>query len=212
MPTSPAAARSVPKAERTRRAILTAAEGLFAERGFAATRLEDVAEAVGIRRASIVYHFRDKAALYDAVLADVLGALRDRLEPCLLASGPLARRAEAAVAAWVDFVAERHAFARLLLREVADAGPGRMPPLLRHIRPFFDLVDRILADADDPVLARAVDAVQLASAVVGPVVFHVAAMPVLLPGAGFRPLAPGRVAALRREAIDATRRLLLAPP
>ena len=48
------------RAERTRASILDAAETCFAERGFSATRLEDVAEAVGIRRASIVYHFRDK--------------------------------------------------------------------------------------------------------------------------------------------------------
>ncbi len=56
------------RAEKTREAILSAAENLFAEKGFAATRLEDVAEVVGIRRASIVYYFRDKHELYGAVL------------------------------------------------------------------------------------------------------------------------------------------------
>ncbi|MGH7287017.1 MAG: TetR family transcriptional regulator, partial [Myxococcota bacterium] len=60
------ALRSAPsKALRTRAAILAAAEAVFAERGFAAARLEDVAARVGIRRASIVYHFRDKRELYD---------------------------------------------------------------------------------------------------------------------------------------------------
>jgi TetR/AcrR family transcriptional regulator len=48
------------RAIRTRAAILDAAEALFSERGFDATRLEDVAERVGIRRASIVYYFKDK--------------------------------------------------------------------------------------------------------------------------------------------------------
>ena len=64
------------RAERTRTAILVAAEGLFAQKGFDATRLEDVAAAVGIRRASIVYYFRDKRELYDAVLEDVFGGFR----------------------------------------------------------------------------------------------------------------------------------------
>jgi TetR/AcrR family transcriptional regulator len=56
-------ARLTPRAERTRRAILAAAEEHFAARGLAGTRLEDIAETVGIRRASIVYYFRDKHEL-----------------------------------------------------------------------------------------------------------------------------------------------------
>ena len=55
------------KADRTRAAVLDAAERLFARRGYAATRLEDVAEAVGVKRAALFYHFRDKQALYDAI-------------------------------------------------------------------------------------------------------------------------------------------------
>ena len=61
-------------AQHTRAQLLDAAEAIFAERGFDATRLEDVAKAVGIRRASIVYHFRDKQTVYHAVLERVLEA------------------------------------------------------------------------------------------------------------------------------------------
>ena len=97
--------RAVPRSERTRSAILAAAEALFAERGLAETRLEDVAAAVGIRRASIVYYFADKPALYDAVLADVFDAFRARLEPVLLAERPLGERAIDAVSTWIDYLA-----------------------------------------------------------------------------------------------------------
>jgi TetR/AcrR family transcriptional regulator len=201
-----------PRAERTRAAILAAAEHLFAERGFASTRLEDVAEAVGIRRASIVYHFRDKAELYDAVLADVLGGLLARVEPILLGPRPrppLARRAEAAVSAWVDHLAARPALARLLLREVADAAPGREPLLAHHMAPFFDLTRRVLAERRNGLAhAPRVDAVHLVGQVVGATVFTVAAMPILLPGLQLDPLAPPRLGALRREVLDTTRRLL----
>ena len=66
-------------AQSTRDQILDAAEAVFAEKGFAAARLEDVAERVGIRRASIVYYFRDKQQLYDAVLTTVFGGSAARL-------------------------------------------------------------------------------------------------------------------------------------
>ena len=67
--------RPTPKSARTRRAILEAAESCFAAQGFEATRLEDVAAEVGIRRASIVYYFRDKSELYEAVLDELFGEL-----------------------------------------------------------------------------------------------------------------------------------------
>jgi TetR/AcrR family transcriptional regulator len=193
---------------RTRTAILDAAERLFAERGFEATRLEDVAEAVGIRRASIVYHFRDKAALYDAVLAEVLGGLRGWLEPALLGAGTFPARIERAVSAWIDYVAARPSFARLLLREVADATPSRPSRLSSHLRPFFELVKRALAGADPADRPHGVDPVVVASQVAGTAVFFVSAMPALLPGVAFDPLDPARLAALRIEVIGAVRRLL----
>jgi TetR/AcrR family transcriptional regulator len=203
--------RAVPRSERTRAAILAAAEALFAERGLAETRLEDVAAAVGIRRASIVYYFADKAALYDAVLADVFDAFRARLEAVLLAPKPLSERALDAVSAWIDHLAARPATARLLLREVAD---GREPPLLRHTRAFHELVGRVIAaDTGDPLVTTPpADPVHLASVVAGSTVFFVAAMPVLLPGLGFDPLEPARLEAYRSELLSTVRRLLGVAP
>jgi len=203
--------RAVPRSERTRAAILAAAEALFAERGLAETRLEDVAAAVGIRRASIVYYFADKAALYDAVLADVFDAFRARLEDVLLAPTPLSERALEAVSAWIDHLAARPATARLLLREVAD---GREPPLLRHTRAFHDLVARAIAGSEDDahVTSEPADPVHLASVVAGSTVFFVAAMPVLLPGLGFDPLEPARLEAYRNELLSTVRRLLGVEP
>src|SRR3546814_10910828 len=54
------------RAERTRAAILAAAEELFASRGFATTRLQDVADAVKMTRAALFYYFKDKQSLFDA--------------------------------------------------------------------------------------------------------------------------------------------------
>ena len=86
---------------------------------------------MGIRRASIVYHFRDKRELYEAVLAAVLEGFRERLQAALAQPGPLLERIEAGVGAWVDYVGARPSLARLLLREVADASL-ETPPALRQ--------------------------------------------------------------------------------
>ncbi len=205
--------RALLRSEKTRARILAAAEILFAERGFAETRLEDVAAAVGIRRASIVYYFADKPALYDAVLADVFGGLLARIEPVLTTSAPLAERAVAAVSTWIDTIATRPSTARILLREVADGRTGHEPRLVQHTRAFYELIGRVLAQsAGDPMAtAPPVEPVHIASLVAGWTVFFVAAMPVLLPGAHFDPLASAQLAAHKREVLDSVRRLLGLP-
>lgn len=177
---------STPRSARTRAALLDAAEALFAERGFAGTRLEDVAGRVGIRRASIAYHFPDKRALYEAVLARALGGLRARVEAALLGPGPLAERIEAAVGAWADTLVERPALARLVLREVVDAGEAPGEALRAQAAPFAALFEKALAEGRrEPGWqgAEALDPLQLVSVIVGATVFFVGALPALAPGA-----------------------------
>ena len=64
--TSPVRRRS--NGVRTRARIIAAAERHFATSGFRDTCLGDIAVDVGIRRASIAYHFSSKVELYAAVI------------------------------------------------------------------------------------------------------------------------------------------------
>jgi len=111
---------------RTRAEIVAAAERHFAEEGYEATRLDDVADDVGIRRAAIFYHFGDKQELYAAVLEEVF---RD-LTVDLPAGGSALERLEASLAGWIEFVAQRPNVARLILREAANARPGADTPFV----------------------------------------------------------------------------------
>ena len=54
--------------------IIAAALELFAERGFAATRLEDVAARAGLSKAAIYLYFDDKTSLLKAVVKETVGA------------------------------------------------------------------------------------------------------------------------------------------
>lgn len=52
----------------TREAILVAAEQEFLERGVARTSLEHIAQRAGVTRGAIYWHFKDKSALFAAML------------------------------------------------------------------------------------------------------------------------------------------------
>ena len=58
-------------AERTREAILDAAEITFLAQGVSRTTLAHIAEAAGVTRGAIYWHFEDKAAVFDALLERV---------------------------------------------------------------------------------------------------------------------------------------------
>lgn len=58
--------------------IVAAAMHLWSERGFAATRLEDVATGAGIAKGTIYRYFPSKEALFEAALQDRIAATMDR--------------------------------------------------------------------------------------------------------------------------------------
>jgi AcrR family transcriptional regulator len=76
-PTSNRAERS---AER-RAAIVEAAFDEFIARGFAATRLDDVARRAGVAKGTIYLHFKDKEALFEELVRTAIVPLIARLAP-----------------------------------------------------------------------------------------------------------------------------------
>src|SRR5512136_94098 len=111
---------------RSREAILDAAERLFAERGFANTSLSDVGAAAGLSRGTPSYFFGSKQDLYRAVLercfAEVREAVRVGRERALASGQPTDVVLAGAVGEYVDFLAARPNFVRLIEWEALSDG------------------------------------------------------------------------------------------
>ena len=63
-----------------REAILAAALEEFAARGFAATRLDDVARRAGVAKGTIYLYFRDKESLFQELVRTMLSPLVGAIE------------------------------------------------------------------------------------------------------------------------------------
>lgn len=74
------ARRTKADAEATRNTLLDAAEQLFHAKGVARTALQDIAAAAGTTRGAIYWHFKDKAALFNAMMDRVTLPLEHTLE------------------------------------------------------------------------------------------------------------------------------------
>ena len=68
----------------TKRALLDIAKELFTERGYANTSTEEVVRRAKVTRGALYYHYRDKAALFEAVFDEVrlgyLQAVKERVQ------------------------------------------------------------------------------------------------------------------------------------
>jgi TetR/AcrR family transcriptional regulator, acrAB operon repressor len=69
--------RTKAQALATRSSILDAAEQLFQAQGVSRTCLQQIAQAAGVTRGAVYWHFADKVALFEAMLERVLLPLED---------------------------------------------------------------------------------------------------------------------------------------
>ena len=74
--------------------ILNEGEQLFAEHGFAGTRLASIAEAAGLGNAGLLYHYPSKAVLYRAVLDSIAEDLDERTTAADTSAAPVDRLRE----------------------------------------------------------------------------------------------------------------------
>jgi AcrR family transcriptional regulator len=128
---------SQPSTKPTAERILDAAEDLFAEKGYSATSLGDVADRVGIRSPSLYNHFRNKEALYSAVLDRLLETFGAPLAE--LRGSQITRES---IYQWLETIVrmhhERPNLARLLQHAALSGGPQTNELIDRLFSPMFD--------------------------------------------------------------------------
>jgi TetR/AcrR family transcriptional regulator len=198
------------KGEATREKILDAAEVLFANLSFAAARLEDVAQEVGIRRASIVYYFANKQELYEAMEARIFIALEARCQEALAHTTSSFERITAVTNAWLDFMVERPSAARLILRNCADVYPGGVDPVQFSLS-ALTIWEQALREGIESGALNPVSPVQLMQLVGGGILQYASTSQLLGPERSYEPTRPERLEEFRGLLHATIRALLLNP-
>ena len=148
--TAPTTSRKILAAEASKTAILTAAEVLFADKGYDATSLQAICDKASVARGTPGYFFGSKEGLYRAVLErsfarsrELVTVLRARArQPHTDAQDLL----EFAIESVFDFLVTNPMFIRMTEWEALHGGQhlGDLPVLLEFLRDALDVLHKEL--------------------------------------------------------------------
>ena len=162
---APKESRQPAKSAATRRKILDAAARTFRDKGYAATSLNDIADAAEIRAASLYYYFRSKEDLLDAVfgigMQRVVDAVRQR-SAALPQNATLAQRVQVAIEAHLEMLLQQGDYTSANIRifgQVPESVQRKQLPLREDYAEFWrDLLENaqrageVRADVDLAVM------------------------------------------------------------
>ncbi len=149
-------------ADARRRQLFDVALALFAEHGYAATTMDDIAESAGVTKPLVYQHFESKRALYLELLDVFSYEMIDRIVQATGAAEGPRQQVELGFAGYFELMVDNEDAFRLLYGRDAPDDPELGAALRR--------VEEAIAEAIDPLIDAGLDPAHrllLAHAVVG---------------------------------------------
>ena len=117
------------KREETLRRILEAAREVFAEVGFAGSRVDEIARRAQVNKATIYYHIGDKEALYARVLHDVFSGAAKRISESIQRDKDPEAKLRTYIRRMAETVGKHHHVPPIIMRELAS-GARNIPDVV----------------------------------------------------------------------------------
>lgn len=151
-------------------AILDEATRLFAERGYEGTSMADLAERVGLRKASLFHHFASKEQLRQAVLERLVQRITSKLaslSDAAVNDDGFAHRIDALTDAVVNMLGEQPYAARLMVREAMEWDAASKDTLSQAFGESLRAGEKFLSQAQQAGHCVQGDARQLIASLMG---------------------------------------------
>ncbi len=132
--------------------ILAHATRLFARQGFSGTSVQQIAERVGIRKPSLLYHFKSKDTLRREVVEQTLQHFQKVLPELLLSARD--HQFDRVMGSLTGFFRDDPDRARLLVREILDQPEEMRERIAKYVTPWVQLLGDQLERAKERDLVR----------------------------------------------------------
>ena len=158
----------------TVRRIVVAARKVFAHRGLAGARMDEIARVAGVNKALPYYYFRNKEELHRFVLETMIAQISAQMEsPAVLSMEP-PERVRALVNLTFDFVMRNPAYPRLIQREMMAARRPLHWMVVAHHRPLHKRAVKTIREGIARGQFRAVDPDQMVFTIFGMIMYYFA--------------------------------------
>jgi len=199
------------RSARTRLAILTAAERIFAQAGLAGARTERIAASAGVNKAMLYYYFRSKEDLYQAVLEDHFRAFNQQALELLSERGSAAAVLLRYIGLHFDFISSHHQYACLFQQWMMAGGRPFERLVKTYFQPRAHALNQLLERGIREREFRKVDRFHTAVSLNALIVFYFTAAPVLRLFGHTDAYNPENLKCRKREVLDFVRRALFLP-
>ncbi len=191
--------------------LIAVARAVFAEKGYHAATLDDIANAVGIRRASLLHRFDDKFGLYSAVLDEMVCDLRELVRTAAVQGGDFVRALDGLDERLADYLGARPGVAQLAVREMINGGPYLKGPGGREVLATLELSAAFLEAGMAAGQFVRQDPRQLTLTIVGAHLHCFASVPTTLGFLGPEAFSPAGIAERKAAILVHVRRLCVDP-
>ena len=192
--------------EESRAAILKAAIAEFSREGLAGARTDAIAAAARVNKALLYYYFKDKDALYGAVLDEVFQGLTDSVYPVLSSDLPPREKIIAYAGTHFDYIARHAQYPPIVQGEMMNLRRRKSHHVERIVEQYFrPLMAKVAAVIQQGIASgefRPVDPLQFVPTMISAIVFYFINAPIMRMIMGSDPLSPERVAARRAAVLD----------
>lgn len=106
--------------ESTENLILDAARKHFMEKGYAAARMQEIADTAGINKALLHYYFRSKEKLFQHILKETVDILEPRLAGALSKEGTVLEKIEGIVESYISTMLEHPYMPMFVMTELSQ--------------------------------------------------------------------------------------------
>ncbi|OFX10594.1 MAG: hypothetical protein A2516_07670 [Alphaproteobacteria bacterium RIFOXYD12_FULL_60_8] len=154
--------------------ILEEAAKEFAAKGYDGARVDEIAQAAGVNKATLYYQIGDKEALYFAVLDQVMGSLDAAIGQAVEAAEDAQEKLRQFVLAFSNQDGLMRYVAPIALREVAAGGVHMPPAAMAHMSHVLKTLKEIITLGVDRGDFRPANPMMVHMMIVGSLFFYAA--------------------------------------
>jgi AcrR family transcriptional regulator len=150
---------------------------MFAQHGYDGTIMDALAEQCGVNKASIYYHHKDKATLYENALTTLFTQISDAVIEAVESEATPVGKLERLIKEFSIANAKNPDFAAILMREMASGGANMPERAREQMQRILFLLREILQMGESQNIFKSSDPLIIHFMIVGTINLFVASIP-----------------------------------